>query len=250
MNIGKKLRLNKIFGNDGKAFIVAIDHPTYGEIRGLERLKPLIKNIKDGGTDGFLANPGAIVRVMLDFPNTGLIMTVPYIKEYVKYSSKIGVDAIKTAYFGNPKMKEDDLDKISMMAAEAEEWGIPYVLELIPLDEQGKYIYNIETLKVICRIGAELGADIIKTVYAGPQEKFTDVIETSGVPVIIAGGEKMGSNSDFIKTIWEAMKGGAAGAAIGRNIWQSSNPKLISSIVWKIIHGQIELDEALNILGV
>ncbi len=250
MNTGKKLRLNKLFGSDGKAFIVAIDHPTYGEIRGLEKLKPLIKNIKDGGADGFLANPGAIINVMPDFPNTGIIMTVPYIKEYVKYASKIGVDAIKTAYFGNPKMKEGDLDRISMMAAEAEEWGIPYVLELIPIDEQGKYMYNVEILKVICRIGAELGADVIKTVYAGPEEKFRDVIETSGVPVIIAGGEKMASNADFIKTIWEAMKAGAAGAAIGRNVWQSSNPRLISSTLWKIIHGKIELAEALNILGV
>ncbi|MGC8558423.1 MAG: fructose-bisphosphate aldolase, partial [Nitrososphaeria archaeon] len=109
---------------------------------------------------------------------------------------------------------------------------------------------NVEILKVICRIGAELGADVIKTVYAGPEEKFRDVIETSGVPVIIAGGEKMANNADFIKTIWEAMKAGAAGAAIGRNVWQSSNPKLISSTLWKIIHGKIELAEALNVLGV
>jgi DhnA family fructose-bisphosphate aldolase class Ia len=250
MNTGKRLRLNKLFGNDGRTFIVAIDHPTYGEIRGLERLKPLVKSIKEGGVDGFLANPGAIANVLYDLPNTGLIMTIPYAKEYVKYASKIGVDAIKTAYFGNPKMKESDLDKISMIVAEAEEWGIPYILELIPIDENGKYIYNADTLKVICRIGAELGADIIKTVYAGPQDKFRDVIETSGVPIIVAGGEKMSSTSDFIKTIWEAINSGAAGAAIGRNVWQSSNPKLVSSTMWKIIHNQIELNNAFEILGV
>jgi len=62
MNIGKRLRLNKLFGDDGRTFIVAIDYPTYGEIRGLERLKPLVKNIKEG-VNGFLANPGAIVNV-------------------------------------------------------------------------------------------------------------------------------------------------------------------------------------------
>jgi len=60
-----------------------------------------------------------------DLSNTGLIMTVPYMKGCVKYASKIGVDAIKTAYFGNPKIKEDDLNKISMISGEAEEWGFP-----------------------------------------------------------------------------------------------------------------------------
>jgi DhnA family fructose-bisphosphate aldolase class Ia len=250
MNTGKRLRLNKLFRDDGRTFIVAIDHPTYGEIRGLERLKPLVKNIKEGGVDGFLANPGAIVNVLNDLSNTGLIMTVPYMKDYVKYAAKIGVDAIKTAYFGNPKIKEDDLEKISMMSAEAEEWGIPYILELIPIDENGKYMYNPDILKVMCRIGAELGADVIKTVYAGPPEKFIDVIETSGVPIIIAGGEKMSSTTDFIKTIWEAIKAGASGAAIGRNVWQSSNPRLVASTVWKIIHNRIDLNNALETLGV
>jgi len=128
--------------------------------------------------------------------------------------------------------------------------GIPYTLELIPINENGKYMYNPDVLKVMCRIGAELGADAIKTVYAEPPEKFIDVIETSRVPIIIAGGEKMSSTTDFIKTIWEAIKAGASGTAIDKNVWQSSNPRFVTSTIWKIIHNKIDLNNALEILGV
>ena len=40
------------------------------------------------------------------------------------------------------------------------------------------------------RIGAELGADIIKTNYTGNIETFKTVIESCPVPVVIAGGPK------------------------------------------------------------
>ena len=40
-----------------------------------------------------------------------------------------------------------------------------------------------------CRIGVELGADLIKTQYSGDPESFQTVVRAAnGIPVVIAGG--------------------------------------------------------------
>ena len=248
MNTGKKLRLNRLFVGDGRLFIVAIDHATFGQVKGLEMIKPLVQSIIEGGTDGFIANPGTITEVLADLKGIAVIMTIPYEPSMVRFAAKLGVDAIKTSYFGNPNIPENYIIKISRIAAEANEWGIPYILELDPVDDLGKTLYDIEALKLICKAGSELGADIIKASYVGPPERYGEVVNACEAPIIVRGGEKMSNTADFLDIVANSIKAGAIGAAIGRNIWQERNPKLISSIVWKLIHGKLSKDEALKLL--
>ena len=51
----------------------------------------------------------------------------------------------------------------------------------------------MDVVKHAARIGAELGADIIKTNYTGSPETFKEVVDGCPVPVIIAGGPKVES---------------------------------------------------------
>ncbi|MEM4093119.1 MAG: hypothetical protein QW837_08785 [Conexivisphaerales archaeon] len=238
MNTGKKVRLKRLFGKDGRAFIVAVDHPTFGQVQGLEKLKQLTELIIEGGVDGFIVNPGTFDKVVSDLPGTNAIITIPYDANYVKLAAKNGACAVKTSYFGKAIIDERSMNLILKIAYAAEEWGIPYILEVEVTDSNGKAVYDVESLKLLCRVGSELGADIIKASYVGPVEKYASVVNACNAPVVIRGGEKMNTEQDFIDTVKEAMRAGASGAAIGRNVWQSVDPKKTASIIWNIVHGK------------
>jgi fructose-bisphosphate aldolase/2-amino-3,7-dideoxy-D-threo-hept-6-ulosonate synthase len=90
----------------------------------------------------------------------------------------------------------------------------------------------------VARIGAELGADIIKTVYTGDKKSFKEVIDGCPVPVVIAGGPKMNSEEELLKMIEDAMECGAGGVSIGRNVFQSEKRLELTKKVCRIVHGE------------
>jgi fructose-bisphosphate aldolase/2-amino-3,7-dideoxy-D-threo-hept-6-ulosonate synthase len=54
---------------------------------------------------------------------------------------------------------------------------------------------------------------------------------------VILGGEKVENDEALLESIGEAIRAGAAGAAIGRNVWQHKDPKRITTSIMKIVHG-------------
>ena len=99
------------------------------------------------------------------------------------------------------------------------------------------------------RIGAELGADIIKTNYTGNAETFRHVIEGCPVPVIIAGGPKAETTQEILQMVHDSMKAGSAGLSIGRNVFQHKNPTLMVKALVAIVHDGASVEQALKILG-
>ena len=93
-----------------------------------------------------------------------------------------------------------------------------------------------EVVAHAARIGAELGADIIKTNYTGNIDTFKTVIESCPVPVVIAGGPKCKSLEEVLKTTSDALKAGAAGLSIGRNVFQCDSPRQITKALSSIVH--------------
>ena len=96
------------------------------------------------------------------------------------------------------------------------------------------------------RIGAEAGADIVKTVYTGDIDTFRDVVKSCPVPVVIAGGPKSKTSGDILEMCFGAMQAGAIGVTFGRNIFQHSNPKKIINALHEIIIGNKKYDEVLE----
>ncbi len=90
-------------------------------------------------------------------------------------------------------------------------FGIPLLAMMYP---RGPKIQNEHAPEVVAhaaRIGAELGADIIKTNYTGNIDTFKTVVESCPVPVVIAGGPKCKSLQEVLQTTYDALKAGAAG---------------------------------------
>jgi len=166
----------------------------------------------------------------------------------VEEAIKMGADAVSVhVNIGNGHDNEM-LTDLGRMAHSAAEWGMPLLAMIYPRGENVKNEYDAQAVKHAARRGAELGADVVKVSYTGSVESFREVVNGCHVPVIIAGGPKMGSDREILTMVRGAMDAGAAGTSIGRNVFQHENPSKIVSALSAIVHGNASVDEAMDVL--
>jgi putative autoinducer-2 (AI-2) aldolase len=96
-------------------------------------------------------------------------------------------------------------------------------------------------LGLSCRIGAELGARIVKTYWC---ENFDKVVHGCPVPVVIAGGPKTETEREVFEFVHDGMEKGAIGVNLGRNIWQNDHPVAMIKALRAIIHEKASVKEA------
>ncbi|MCD4799997.1 MAG: fructose-bisphosphate aldolase, partial [Methanococcoides sp.] len=106
--------------------------------------------------------------------------------------------------------------------------------------------HDVEYVKHAARIGAELGADIVKTSYTGDPDSFKEVIAGCPVPVVIAGGPQMDTEKEILQMVTDALSVGCKGVAMGRNVFQADDPTRLVNLLSKVIHGGMSADEALE----
>jgi fructose-bisphosphate aldolase/2-amino-3,7-dideoxy-D-threo-hept-6-ulosonate synthase len=116
------------------------------------------------------------------------------------------------------------------------EWGIPLLAMMYTRGPNIKNEYDVKLVKHAARVGAELGADIVKVPYTGSPESFREVVEGCFVPVVIAGGEKMDTDEEVLRMVEGAIRVGGAGVSIGRNVFQNEDPARMVKEISKIVH--------------
>jgi putative autoinducer-2 (AI-2) aldolase len=88
-------------------------------------------------------------------------------------------------------------------------------------------------LGLATRICAELGAQVVKTYYC--PEDFDKVTAGCPVPVVMAGGKKLGE-LEALTMAYNAVQQGASGVDMGRNIFQCEAPVAMIQAVRKVVH--------------
>ena len=81
---------------------------------------------------------------------------------------------------------------------------------------------------------AELGADLIKTFYAG--DKFYEVIENTPVPVFTIGAEKLNADLAVLKKAYDLVQHNARDIIFGRNIFTARDPKTLIKALTEVIN--------------
>jgi len=245
---GKALRLSRFMG-DGRTLVVAMDHGLFGMGEGLERIVKVVDEVVEGGADAVMVSLGVARKIASKIGGrASLILTIPFDPRYVELAARIGADAVKTTYFGEVPVPEERINQFAEVAEACEDWQMPYMAEVVPVDERGKTIYEFEPVMKAARFGAEVGGDLVKTAYVGPVESYRRIVEACPAPIVVMGGERMEKPTDILRVIKEAVEAGAAGGAIGRNIWQFENPGKMAEALSKIIHEEIGLEEAERIV--
>src|SRR5919197_185454 len=246
MVFGRDIRLSRIF-NDGKMLCVPMDHGiSNGPIKGLEDINYLIYQCASAGLTCVLVNKG-IIKTMPRPPDIGLIAhfsgstsigPAPNRKMLmgsVEEAIRLGADAVSLHINIGAKEEPEMLQKLGMVADKCDEWSMPLVAMMYPRGENIKNQYDPETVAHTARIGAEAGADIVKSVYKGDSSSFKRVIKGCPVPIVIAGGPKAKTDKEIIEMCSGAMEAGAIGVTFGRNIFQHKNPAAIVHALRSII---------------
>ncbi len=112
-------------------------------------------------------------------------------------------------------------------------WMYPFLTEPSSNDDE----VEADIVAYAARVGAELGADVVKIKYPHQPEKLSWIIENAvGTKAILSGGEKV-TEDELLEKVKTFVDAGGAGAALGRNAWQHQNPVELSERVARVIWG-------------
>ena len=249
--IGKKIRMERIINRDsGKMVIVPMDHGvTIGPIKGLINMQKTIHAVALGGANAIVIHKGLVeaghrqsgkdIGLIIHLSGSTRMAPDPNCKTMVctvEEAIKLGADAISIHVNLGAEDEKSMLKDLGRIAKEAMEWGMPLLAMMYTRGPMAENEYDVKWVKHAARVGAELGADIIKVVYTGSPESFREVVEGCFVPVVIAGGEKMENDQDILNMVKGAMEAGGAGVSIGRNVFQHKDPIRVVQTIGKIVH--------------
>jgi predicted phospho-2-dehydro-3-deoxyheptonate aldolase len=263
--IGKKIRMERIMDrNSGKTVIVPMDHGvTIGPVAGLINMQETINAVATGGANAIILHKGLVeaghrrkgrdVGLIIHLSASTQMAPDPNSKTIVctvEEAIKLGADAVSIHVNLGSEDERAMLEDLGRAAKVAGEWGMPLLAMMYTRGPKVKSEYDVKLVRHAARVGAELGADIIKVVYTGSAESFQEVVEGCFVPVVIAGGEKMGNDEDLIEMVKGAIAAGAAGVSIGRNVFQHKDPERMVQKICRIVHNTGAFEEKLRKLEV
>ncbi len=260
MNFGKKIRMKRIVNRvSGKTVIIPMDHGvTMGPIKGLRDIDQTVNMVIRGGANAAVVHKGIVTSTnRTEDTDIGLIIHLSASTSLspelnykiavcdVDEALALGADAVSVHVNIGAKTESTMLESLGKTAKECNRWGVPLLAMLYPRGDNVET--NVETIKLAARVGAELGADIVKVPYTGDSESFEEVVKGCPVPVVIAGGAKLDDKDTFLM-IEGAMQAGAAGLSMGRNVFQHENPERFVKIACEMVHKGISATEALKLL--
>ena len=251
---GMKNRLGKMFDpRSGNTVMLAFDHGyIMGPTAGLERLDLAIPPLAPYA-DVLMATRGAIKSCVPPTFNKAIALRcttdTSVLHEDLSYGH-VGVDVedairlnascIVVQTFVGSKNEVGSFKNLSDMINAGNRYGIPVmgVTAVGKEMERTKRYFQLAT-----RILAELGAQVIKTYYC---EGFEEVTAACPVPIVIAGGKKT-PEKGALEMAYNAIRDGAAGVDMGRNIFQSENPAAMLQAVRAVVHENASAKEAYDL---
>jgi predicted phospho-2-dehydro-3-deoxyheptonate aldolase len=258
---GKSIRMERIVNrNTGNSVIIPTDHGvTAGPIKGIKSVKAVAGLVASGGADAAIVHKGAAVFGHRGYGrDLGLIIHLSastslgpdpnnkVLVATVEEALKLGADGVSIHVNVGAKDEGRMLFALGEISKSCMEWGMPLLAMMYPRGKRIKDEYSPETVAHAARVGAELGADIIKTNYTGDPDSFCDVVESCPIPVVVAGGPRTESEKDLLEMVEGAINAGARGVAIGRNVFQHDDPMLITHRICAIVHKGLNATEAME----
>ncbi len=251
MDWGLKNRLSRIIKpHNNRALMLAVDHGYFlGPTEKLENPKkviaPLLRHC-----DSLMLTRGVqrtsvpaendtpmVLRVSGGSSIIGEDLSQEDITVSIQDAIRLNASALAMSVFVGSKYEYQTVVNLGKLVSEAEQYGIPVLAVTAVGKELGK---DARYLSLACRMAAEQGAHIVKTYYC---DNFEKVVESCPVPIIVAGGKKI-PERDALQLTYNAVKAGAVGVDMGRNIWQSEHPVAMIKATRAIIHQNANVDQA------
>jgi fructose-bisphosphate aldolase, class I len=270
-------RLNRLMGNDGKCFDVAIDHGFFGELGflvGIENMGAAVKAVVAAAPDAVQLSLGQARRLQAvqgkqkpslvlrtDVANvygSSLPATLfsELIEQPLEQALRLDAACVVVNLFmlpGQPEVHKACIQNINKLKPQCERYGMPLMIEPLVMQANSKaggYLVDgtLEKILPLVRQAVELGADIIKADPCDNPLEYHKVVEIAGdVPVLVRGGGRV-SDQEILERTYELMQQGAMGIVYGRNVIQHKSPTLMTRALMAIVHENVKPDQALAIL--
>jgi len=258
---GKEIRLQRIVDrNSENVVVVPMDHGmSMGPIPGLYDMRDTISKISEGGATAVLMQKGMIpyghrtggkdIGLIVHLsagtgmggdPNAKVIVTT------VEEALTFGADAVSIHINLGADTESQMLKDAGEISRKCQQWGMPLLAMVYPRGSNVTNPYDVDALKKCARVGAELGADLVKVSYTGDVDTFHEVVKGCPVPVVIAGGPKMSSDLEILTMVRDSIDAGGHGASIGRNVFQHKNIVGITKAISDIVLHDASIEEAIK----
>jgi fructose-bisphosphate aldolase/2-amino-3,7-dideoxy-D-threo-hept-6-ulosonate synthase len=255
MSTGKRLRMARLIDSHGVSLICALDHGMTSP-RFLDPLADIEARVREavaGGSNAIMISKG-MLRVAAEAfePETAVCMLlsasarpqrdrpdIVAIAE-VEEALRLGADAIVLYVSLEGDDEPQMLRTLAEAGRECERLGVPLIAEAefpttyASVDGLASE-YGIEYLERNVRLCAELGADLVKTNWPGDEPGFARLVRAAnGLPVVHAGGSRI-SDAELLERQESAMRAGAIGCSVGRNIFMHPHPEAMTRALAAVI---------------
>jgi putative autoinducer-2 (AI-2) aldolase len=250
MDFGMKNRLSHIIKpKSGKTVMLAVDHGYFqGPTTGLKNFKKALAPLVPHADCLFITR--GMLRSDID-PKTDTAVCLRVsggpsilgelsnedITTYMEDALRINASGVGMSIFVGAKNEDRTISNLGRLVNEAERYGMPVLAVTAVGREMAR---DARFLGLATRLAAEIGAHFVKTYYC---EDFYKVVEGCPVPIVMAGGKKI-PEREALEMTFNAIKEGASGVDMGRNIFQSDNPAGMIKAIKAVVHKGATVDEA------
>ncbi len=265
MDLAKRIRLNRLFAHPSQRLCsVAVDHMIgyqKGLPTGLRNVPEALRKVAEGKPDAVTMLKGMaksawepyagriplIIQSVCFTPDDAVIENIARPEEVLR----LGADAIAVAIGVRGPNEGKFLKLMTQMVEEADRIGLPVMAHIYPRDfsKGAVIVHDPENILWAVRCGIECGADVVKVPFTGDAKSFKEIIATSPVPVVAAGGPRCDTLLDALVMMAKVVEAGARGATIGRNIWGAPDPTRALIAFRAVIHDQLTPTAALEAAG-
>jgi putative autoinducer-2 (AI-2) aldolase len=249
---GMKNRLSRIIKPEtGRTVMLAVDHGYFqGAAKGLEVLwdtvGPLMPHadalMPTRGALRFCVTPEHNVPIVLRASGGNSLLGELSDEDMcvsVEDALRLNASAIAISIYVGTENQHRTLMALSEAVDQGQRFGLPVLAVTAVGKNLGK---GAKYLSLASRIAAELGAQFVKTYYC---EGFETVVRNCPVPIVMAGGKKQ-PEEDALKLTSDAIKRGASGVDMGRNIFQADDPVAMIQAVKAVVHEDFSPKKALE----
>ncbi|UCC69365.1 MAG: class I fructose-bisphosphate aldolase family protein [Armatimonadota bacterium] len=261
--IGKQIRMERIINRETRrTVVVPMDHgTTIGPIPGLEDMRDTVTRVVDGGANAILMHKGMVqaghrgggrdVGLIIHLSAGTSLSPDPNAKVpvcTVEEAIKLGADAVSVHVNIGASTDAAMLEDFGEVSEVCMHWGMPLLAMVYTRGPKIESEFDVKHVKHAARLGAELGADIVKVNYTGSSDSFHEVVGGCPIPVVIAGGEKVETDEELLQMVAGALEAGASGASIGRNAFQHADPQGMVRAISMMVHEGASVRESKKFL--
>ena len=256
--LGKRIRMERVMNrNTKKTVMVPLIHGVgMGPIEGIKDIKNTVDLVSLGGANAVILHKGIVAAGHRHTgKDIGLIIHLTATLENgrqtlvtdVEEAVTIGADAVSVRIDVGGSDEDTMLKLLGEVSRDATRWGMP----LFALMDPGHVKNNEKQLKNLmraARIGAEMGADLVRVPYSGSPDTFKEVASVCPAPLVAIGGEKKAREKEFLEMVHGVMQAGASGVSAGRNIFQYKKPGNMIKAISQIVHEGVSVSKAAEAL--